>query len=305
MKQNLKKIMKNKPASDPGYLFHTNLTYPTFPDNTSNFIEDYQNNAASFNGYAILKRGLQVVDYDEDDYNSGWEYIKEVSGYVTDTHLDSWARLYYALSLSYNPLYNVDGTTERIFSNREQTDVYGAKSGQSTIGAVSTTDIHGAQSGSTVYGAVDESDIHGAKSETLGSHTDTTTNSGVAFNSALEKETGKSVLDAGSQTNTEASFTDQHTEESRTDTTSASSYTDSHSEEARSDSYSDAAHTDMHTDARHTETEIRQGNIGVTMSQQLLEAEWEFRKKSFFETIINQLLDEIGFYYDGGIGLCQ
>lgn len=305
MRQNLKKIMKNKPASDPGYLFHTNLSYPTISGNTSNFIRDYQNNASSFNGYAILKRGLQVVDYDEDDYNSGWEYLKEVAGYITDTHLDSWARLYYALSLSYNPLYNVDGTTERIFSDKESTDIYGAKSGQSTVGAISTEDIHGAKSGETVYGAVNESDIHGAKSETIGAKTDITTNSAVAFNTGLEKETGKSVLDGGAQTNTETSFTDQHTEVARTDSTSEASYSDTHSETARSDSYSDAAHTDTHTDSEHTETEIRKGNIGVTMSQQLLEAEWEFRKKSFFEMIINQLLDEIGFYYDGGIGLCR
>ena len=313
--------MKSKPDTDPGYLFHTNLTYPTFPDNTSNFITDYQDNAASFNKYAILKRGDQVVKFDEEDYEDGWDFLSEVSEAITDVHLDSWARLYYALSLAYNPLYNVDGTTTRETTQRQRTDAYGAQSGGQTIGAISASDVHGAQSGSTIYGAVSESDIHGAqsksdvwgaKSSTLGEHTDTQTNYSVSFDAQAEKEIGKTSNVMGSQTNTEAtrtdghtsqSYTDSHTEQQRTDQTSSQSYTDSHTEQARSDTHQEAAHSDTHTDSAFTETEIRQGNIGVTMSQQLLEAEWKFRQKSFFETIINQLLDEAGFMYVGGIGL--
>lgn len=281
----LKKIMKSKPISDPGYLFHTNLTYPTFEDNDSNFITDYQSNAASYNGYAILRRGDQVIKIDEEDYNPAWDYLKEVSGYVTDAHLTEWARLYYALSLSYNPLYNVDGTTTRETTQRQRTDAYGAQSGSSVFGATSETDN---------WGAVSKTDQFGNKSSTLGAHTDTQTESSVSFNSNTEKETGKSENVYGSQTNTEASYTDTHSELAKMDT---------HTGAARNDSHSENAHSDTHTDSAFTETETRKGNIGVTMSQQLLEAEWEFRKKSFFAMIINQLLDEIGFYYNGGIGL--
>lgn len=321
IEKSLKKIMKSKPLSEPGYLFHTNLTYPTFEDNDSNFITDYQGNAASYNGYAMLRRGDQVIQIDEEDYPIAWNYLSEMAGYVTDAHLTEWARLYYALSLSYNPLYNVDGQTIRETTQKQRTDAYGAQSGGQTIGAISTSDIHGAQSGSTIYGAVSESDVHGAqsksdvygaKSTTLGEHTDTQTNYSVSFDAAAEKETGKTSNLMGAQTNTEAtytdghtsqSYTDSHTEQQRTDQTSSQSYTDSHTEQARSDSHQEAAHSDTHTDSAFSETETRKGNIGVTMSQQLLEAEWEFRKKSFFAMIINQLLDEVGFYYNGGIGL--
>lgn len=281
----LRKIMKSKPDTDPGYLFHTNLTYPTFPDNTSNFIEDYQDNAASFNKYAILKRGDQVVKFDEDDYDNGWDFLSEVSEAITDVHLDSWARLYYALSLSYNPLYNVDGTTTRETTQRQRTDAYGAQSGTSVFGATSNTDN---------WGAVSKTDQFGNKSSTLGAHTDTQANSSVSFNSNTEKETGKSENVYGSQTNTEESYTDTHSELAKIDT---------HTGLARNDSHSENAHSDTHTDSAFTETETRRGNIGVTMSQQLLEAEWKFRQKSFFEMIINQMLDEAGFFYNGGIGL--
>ena len=267
MLQSLRKIMKSKPDTDPGYLFHTNLTYPTFPDNTSNFIEDYQDNAESFNKYAILKRGEQVVKFDEEDYEDGWDFLSDVSESITDVHLDSWARLYYALSLSYNPLYNVDGETIRATTQKQRTDAYGAQNGNST------------------FGATDASDIYGAKSQTLGAHTDTQTESSVSFDSSIEKETGQTQNAYGAQTNTELEKTDRHTSL------------------ARNDSHSEAAHSDTHTDAAFSETETRKGNIGVTMSQQLLEAEWKFRQKSFFEMIINQMLDEAGFFYNGGIGL--
>lgn len=281
----LKKIMKSKPALDPGYLFHTSLTYPTIEDNESNFITDYQANAASYNGYAILKRGDQVIRIDEEDYDPAWDYLSEVSGYVTDAHLQEWARLYYALSLSYNPLYNVDGQTTRSTTQKQRTDAYGAQSGSSTFGATDSSDI---------YGAVSHSDVHGNRSETLGSHTDTQTEHSVSFNGATEKETGSTSNAYGQQTNTEASYTDSHSE---------LAHTDQHTSVARNDSHSEAAHSDTHTDAAFSETETRKGNIGVTMSQQLLNAEWELRKKSFFSQIINQMLDEVGFYYNGGIGL--
>ena len=285
MIQSLRKIMKSKPDTDPGYLFHTNLTYPTFPDNDSNFIEDYQSNAASFNKYALLKRGDQVVKFDEGDYEDGWDFLSEVSEAITDVHLDSWARLYYALSLSYNPLYNVDGTTTRETTQRQRTDLFGAQSGTSVFGATSNTDN---------WGAVSKTDQYGNKSATLGAHTDTQTNSSVSFDSGTEKETGQTENSYGSQTNTEASYTDTHSELAKMDT---------HTGAARNDSHSENSYTDTHTDSAFTETETRQGNIGVTMSQQLLEAEWKFRQKSFFETIINQMLDEAGFFYNGGIGL--
>ena len=337
MEKTLKQIMNSVPSGTNPYIIHTNLTYPVIEGNTSNFVTDYQANAAAYNGYALLKRGKQVIDVDEEDLETLWNYFSDISGYVTDVHLVSWARLYYALSLSYNPLYNVDGTTRRTVSQRERTDAYGAQSGSATIGAISASDVHGARSatdaygatqttdayGATqltdAYGATQKTDEYGATSETLGSHTDTGTTYSVSFDNSTEKETGKTVNEMGSQTNTANLHTDTHSDIAHSDTHSGLAhsdthsdiahsdthselgYTDSHTEQARSDSHSENAYTDRHTDAQYTETEERFGNIGVTKSTELMESEWEFRKKSFFETIINQLLDDIGFYYNGGI----
>ena len=271
MQKTLKQIIKEMPEGEDFYFFWTDLTYPQpNPETSENFITDYQDNAAKYNLYAVMKRGNQSLNIDEElkemlDIDNDFNYMMALAGSITDTHLEAWARLYYALSLSYNPIWNVDGTTERSYSAKKRTDKFGATSGGVT------------------YGAVSASDIHGAKSATLGEHTDTSTDYSVSFDSSTEKETGKTSNVLGAQTNTEATYTDQHTETQRTDT------------------HQEATHTDEHSDDAYTETEVRSGNIGVTMSQQLLEAEWEFRKKEFFSHIINQMLDELGFMYIGGI----
>ena len=271
MQKTLKQIIKEKPEDADFYLFWSDLTYPQpNPETSENFITDYQDNAVNYNLYAVMKRGNQSLNIDEElkemmNLDNDFLYMEALAGSITDTHLEAWARLYYALSLSYNPIYNVDGVTSRNYSAKKRTDKFGATSGGVT------------------YGAVSASDIHGAKSSTLGEHTDTSTDFSVSFDSATEKETGKTSNVLGAQTNTEATYTDQHTETSRTD------------------SHQEATHTDEHSDDAYTETETRQGNIGVTMTQQMLEAEWEFRKKEFFSHIINQMLDELGFMYIGGI----
>lgn len=46
-------------------------------------------------------------------------------------------------------------------------------------------------------------------------------------------------------------------------------------------------------DADYTVTETRQGNIGVTKSTDLLESEWEFRKKAFFDMVFDTLSKEL------------
>ena len=271
MKKTLKQIIKETPTGESFYFFNSDLTYPSpDPETSENFIDDYQDNASNYNLYAMLKRGNQSLDIDEEMYemlevDNAADYTMALAEAVTDVHLESWARLYYALSLAYNPLYNVDGTTTKTISERERTDAYGAQSGGQTIGAISTSDVHGAQS------------------ETLGAHIDTQTEYSVSFDNTTEKETGKATNDYAQQQNSKATYTDGHTEQARTD------------------SHQEAAHTDKHTDAEYTETEERKGNIGVTMSQQLLNAEWELRKKDFFAMIINQMLDELGFMYVGGI----
>ena len=212
------------------FLLHTEASYPEIPDNESNFLTDYAAYEDSFNNMIVRKRGSQVADLDADwdDDESVIEWYNIIDG-ITTTYLESWARLYYALSLSYNPIWNVDGTT---ITERD---------------------------------AVENSNEYGEQSVTSGARSDSTTYNSVSYDSALEKETGKDDVSIGEQQNT----------------------------------YGE--HTDTINLGEQKETVTRSGNQGVTMTQAMLNEEWKFRQKAFFEHILNTVLDEIGFYYNGGV----
>ena len=232
MKKTLKEISKASAFTElnPFILLKSSDTYPTIPENTSNFLTDYSAMKNQINLYAIHRRGSQFADlnFDEEDLQSDWYALIDA---ITTMHLDSWARLYYALSLSYNPIWNVDG---RVITERDEHE--------------------------------NEMD-YAQQIITNGTRSDSTTYNSVSYDSALEKETGKDEFSQGQQQNTIG------------------------------------AHKDTNTIGAEKETQTRSGNIGVTMTQQMLNAEWEFRKKSFFESIINTVLDEVGFYYSGGISV--
>ena len=230
MKKTLKEISKASAFTElnPFILLKSSATYPTIPENTSNFLTDYAAMKNQINLYVIHRRGSQFVelDTDEEDLQSDWYDLIDA---ITTMYLDSWARLYYALSLSYNPIWNVDGQT------------------------ITERDEH-------------ENEMDYAQQIiTNGTRSDSTTYNSVSYDSALEKETGKDEFSQGQQQNTIG------------------------------------AHKDTNTIGAEKETVTRQGNQGITQTQQMLNSEWEFRKKNFFEMVLNTVLDEVGFYYSGGV----
>lgn len=258
------------------------VTYPTIEGNTSNFLTDYNAAYQKFDRYFINNFGSRtyysIFDPETDaETLAAW---KDDVKSILSVYLDSWARLYYALSLDYNPLYNVDGTTETTYSQKTLTDNMGARSETDQIGAKDRSDIMGARS---------ETDTIGAKETTNGARSDTSTSYSVSFDAATEKETGKSVDGIGQQIINEGSRSNGHT---------ATTYTDRHTEEQHTDTHSAIAYVDTHTEGQHTETVTRFGNIGVTKSSELLESEFEIRKRNFFHEIFVIISHEIGLYYE-------
>lgn len=271
-------------VQNSGFVFPpaSEMNYPTIEGNTSNFLEDYNNNYQKFDRYFINNFGSRTyysIFGPETDAEILAEWKDDVKS-VLSVYLDPWARLYYALSLQYNPLYNVDGTTETTYSQKQLTDSMGARSETDQIGAKDRSDIMGARS---------ESDTIGAKETTNGARSDTSMDYSVSFDAVAEKETGKSVDLIGQQIINEGSQSNGHT---------ATQYTDRHTEEMHTDTHSALAYVDTHTEGQHTETVTRYGNIGVTKSTDLLEAEFEFRKLSFFNEIFSIISNELGLFYD-------
>lgn len=268
MTTKLAKLYKYYLDQEPefGFLFPpSGVDYPDIEGNLSNFIEDYNDNYEAFDRYFINNFGQRSYNDDiwepEDMAGVLNDWFDEV-GSILLINLDSWARLYYALNEQYNPLYNVDGTTETTFSEKKDTNEYGATSSTDQFGTRTT------------------SETIGAKETTNGARTDNQTSYQVAFDSALEKEVGKNSDSIGSQTINEGSQANSKTE---------TGWTDSHSA---------LKHTDELTSGEHTETTTRFGNQGITMTQQMLEAEWNFRKKAFFKWIMEELSKGVGLYYE-------
>ena len=230
LKEIKKEIEEEHGSSNFPFLLHTNMDYPDIPDNESNFFTDYMANEESFNTLILRKRGFQVADFDdsEDNYSFYYDWYYLIDS-ITSTYLDAWARLYYALSLSYNPIWNVDGATV------------------------------------TERDAIENSNEYGEQIVTSGDRSDSTTYHSVSYDSSTEKETGKDAVSIGEQENT----------------------------------YGE--HTDTINLGEQKETVTRSGNQGITMTQTMLNEEWKFRQKAFFEHILNTVLDEIGFYYNGGV----
>lgn len=212
------------------FVFDTTITgYPTITGNESNFITYYNTYKEDLDGYFIHEYGKMAVDVEGEDDTEIAENFKDELKSILRVYLDSWARLYYALSIEYNPLYNVDGVTTTVYGNTQKTDNIAQRQ----------------------------------RGESIGVTGGSTTEYATAYDSGTEKETGKTEF----------------------------------AENAKSNTYTDNAHIDTYTEATHTDTETRQGNIGVTMSQAMLEAEYAVRKRAFFKDVFKVICVELGAYH--------
>lgn len=264
-------------------LFDSFLTpfYPDIEGNESNFLTDYATSHAVFDKAFTHKFGERVIDLESDTLSDAITEFRGITSGVAMLNLSNWARLYYALSLDYNPLYNVDGLT---------TFTHGAQSETYSYGKDKTTSQYGATQDTMQYGATQDTTEYGATSDTIGTHTDTATNYAVSFDAANEKETGKSSNVIGSQTNTSLLHTDVASSIQHSDISSSLQHTDTAERDARSDGKSTTQYID---------TELRQGNIGVTKSTELLRDAYDLytQTKGFWDTIFKILANEGGLYY--------
>lgn len=234
-----------------------------------------------------------------------YDFMKLAIKNWSKSELDIWNRLYQAFTEEYNPLWNVDGTTTETRSiSREGTEnttnsnsLTGAdtrviaEKGSKTNDITLTTNNTTNTTGSTTSNTQEVSE--GTSSTTSNTTTSsTTTNSIKGFNSndwvdhdksvangtdnntTSVSTTGKVSTDvAGSTTNNETLTGRQVTDQ---DETSQSNTNDTLN---RTETNSGTGSRTNEETVTETFTQRRQGNIGVTMSQELLEAELKVRPK--------------------------
>jgi len=198
MKKTIKQILTIARRNNKDLLFQDPelYPYPEIPDSNDNFISDYAALAPSYDNYFVKEYGARVVEYDvetEADFLEEW--FKDLYG-TELVYLEAWARLYYALHINFNPVYNVE---EHIKTT------YGEHITENVIGERSHT--------------------KGAQINDDGTHTDTSTQFNVAVDSGEEKESAKQTDVIGAHQTTEGRRTD--TDDAATDTTTSNEHIDS------------------------------------------------------------------------------
>ena len=260
----------------------TGITYPTIEGNTSNFLTDYASMAPDLDRMFYIKYASMKPIIPEDNDETTAEYFDEWADCIRSVlsyYLDAWARLYYALSLQYNPIYNVDGETTRR-TNGKTEGLSGSDTLNMSRGAQTISNQYGQKQTITDYGPDQNTMVRGAKS-------DHEKHSEVPFDSGIEKE-------ISADSHTEDTYTDTDTRASRTDTSTDTTHTDTETRQTYTDT--DTTQYGRQNNVDYTETEIRKGNVGITMTQTMLLEEYRVRKLAFWDNVYKAICKELLYW---------
>lgn len=259
----------------------------------------------------ILFRGSEYeVMYPDPDF------MKVQIGYWSRRNYRTFNKWIEALNIPYEPLYNLDvyeewtdtGSTAGITSGT-LSDIIMRNASTSLIGGYDRTDGYtrtgstASVTGTDMSESIDEdiTDTNDLKSETSG---DTTTeNTRSAFDTNTYQPHDKQVVDVGSTTEDTGTVKRDRTQETGTEGTVSTDgaslerndgmQTDTHNESTQQAGRevregSNGSSTSGSSESTHTGH--RYGNQGITMSQQMLEAELDISKWNIYEHITDLFL---------------
>lgn len=169
--------------------------YPTIEESDVNYFTDYNADKETFDAYFVRKYGDRLIDFHGETTEDIIEEWQEMINGIQLLYMNSWARLYYALFIDYNPIYNVEEHT---------TTTYGQHITDTDIGERSHTE--------------------GEKERTFGAGEDTQTSDHWAYDSNAYEHQDKTTDNTGERTNTEAEYT--NTEAAAKDTVTSKEHID-------------------------------------------------------------------------------
>lgn len=237
-------------------------------------------------------------------YND-FDLMKYIIGVWSRSELDIWDRLNKAFNEEYNPIWNVDENTTETRNISRSGNESSSNSGKSNTTETNTNESSESSGqkeviDKSITGSVTENEttetsetITDASSRNVNNTTGSTTiNSVKGFNSNTWAEHDKSAVD-GSETSSETGSNTRNSEgegsrnlsrsttenEDATNTIEASKNIESNGSANSNTTTSGSNESEHEENITDTFTRRRGGNIGVTMSQQLLEAELNVRPK--------------------------
>lgn len=240
----------------------------------------------------LQEYGSRVADDILDEYKKGDVSAAELGDMIKTLCVQRWKHFLEMWKVNYNPIWNVDGVEKH-----EIVTEYG-KITRMAKGTTITDEQKVDAESEITYGQkqTDEQKVNGSSTINYGRETTTvnptSTGSVAAFDTvdfvdaSRSEQTNTKVTDDGNDTTTTSIGTVEHASSGK-DTTTTSIGKVEH------------AHTGTDTDTQDgsdttTDTLTRHGNIGVTMTQQLLTAEDDFWSHySFFTKYFNDIADVI------------
>lgn len=202
----------------------------------------------------------------------------QIANFLKAQFLDKWNKLYDALTAEYNPLHNYDmheiEHTDDVKDEDTTTSGTGSRTGSVTTEDDTTTSNTTTETLNTSVVIADDS---------------TDTHDVYAFNSESYSHAAKDTNEADRTTTTTGTNTNADSGSSSTDTSTTST-------ESTTSSGTVGYTTDNDKDRELT----RSGNIGVTTSQQLLEAELKLRQNIVLDTIKDDIIATLTIPYYGG-----
>ena len=234
--------------------------------------------------------------------------ITRVSDFLFLKYGIKWDRLYTSYTAEYNPIWNVDGS----ITETETRDLAADHTGTDTTGSTGTdTETHTGTE--TVADSGTDTETHTGTETVADSGTDSESRSGTdrketsgsvyGFDSsgAVPADSGSETVTAGIGTSTTYGKTEENTK-NLTDSTQYGKSEENTKNLTDSTTYGridtrtlNTKDTDKGTITRQT---TRGGNIGVTMTQQLLEADSEYWNKVtslFYHQVITDVVNEITY----------
>lgn len=236
----------------------------TIPINDFEFLSEYRQNSVKIDNHYIKMYGNLSLD-EELEGATDTLTKSNITNEITNclyAHKEQLNRIYAINNLEYNPLYNVDGTTTTTseIGERLETNTIGEQNNTTTIGALDVNSTSGEQSNSHTE------DIR---------HTETT-NKATGYNGNTMIDDNKSINDNNEDIKSSTAGT-------RQDITSTSEQINKNKIDAKTDTIKHNAYIDK-------VTEVRQGNIGVTKSTDLIESQYDTWKNIDFWNLLYNLI---------------
>lgn len=237
-----------------------------------------------------------TIIYTADNINKAIMMLHKLYNIWRNEKLPGFIKLYEAMRANYNPIWNVDGVTGIISEDTHTGSSTDARSGNDTTTASGTDTTTASGTDSTLHsGTITngknvtlDQNIRSGSVTTAASGTDTTTNQVSTFDDVTNwKNKDKSALGYGkSETETYNNLTDAHTysdlDTQTNNNTDATTYGKAdatvYGRSDRTDYNSSNTETRNLSD-KHVEMNIRQGNIGVTKTQELLESQLDLTNR--------------------------